>query len=138
MSKWINVYDRLPKHLENVIIAVKSDYGNGDIEIDVCAGKYINFENDVLDEAIYNIKSANRIGGFDIYENLNEGQPIEVTHWMPMPEPPNKEDKEQQIEIKHCATCGGSATIIRHCDALGADIYRVECQNIDCHKMAHT
>jgi len=49
----------------------------------------------------------------------------------------SSEDKKQ-LEIKPCAICGGSATIIRHCDALGADIYRVECQNIDCHKMAHT
>jgi hypothetical protein len=48
----------------------------------------------------------------------------------------SSEDKEQQI--KPCTTCGGSATVIRHCDALGTDIYRVECQNIDCQKMPCT
>lgn len=46
-----------------------------------------------------------------------------------------KEDKEQ---IKPCAICGGSATVVRHCKTLGKDRYSVECQNIDCHKMART
>ena len=83
---WISVHDKMPQHSETVIITICQDlsYGkNTDISIVVCEGTY--------DEDGGYIPSGNKIGGFDTYNDWDEGQPITVTHWQPFPVAPKEE-----------------------------------------------
>lgn len=66
MSEWIYVKDRLPPQYESVLIAVKE---NDKYEVDF----------GYIDER----------GEWTIFSDFDIGH--EITHWMPLPEPP-KED----------------------------------------------
>ncbi len=79
MSEWNSVKDRLPKSLANkVIVHCKNGYvGFGHYED--CKGA----------QTWYNLESQEPFSAWD-YE---EGD-YEVTHWMPLPEPPKEEDHD--------------------------------------------
>jgi hypothetical protein len=61
--KWINVNDRLPEEDQEVIVC--------------------NFIGEVFIDKYINDWGTWRIGDFDIEE---------ISHWMPLPESPNRED----------------------------------------------
>lgn len=63
MIEWIDVEEKLPKREEKILVFATPMYGSLSIEL----GKYCN------DDFYINDRSAR------------------VTHWMPLPEPPNAE-----------------------------------------------
>lgn len=75
--KWISVKDRLPKKITNkVLVYCKCGY--------IGFGHYEEFRG-VKDW--YNLESGKPFRGWDL-----EGcETYEVTHWMPLPEPPKEE-----------------------------------------------
>ena len=79
MSEWISVKDRLPNHNDSVVFA---DIAHGEI-YSVVAGDfhYGEFRADTC-----GLQASNYDGGACIYLDSN----MDVTHWMPLPEPPSK------------------------------------------------
>ena len=79
MSEWISVKDRLPEFIENKFVS-ENVLGVVDGKI----GVYCRF----IDEGWYWTKVHN-IGWEDLRESETEANDeYEVTHWMPLPEPP--------------------------------------------------
>lgn len=75
-GKWIPVTERLPNLYEDCFVLVKMKYEwEDDYEYHVDAGCYVG--------------DNGYIGSFNTYNDWDEGQQyIQVTHWMPLPEPP--------------------------------------------------
>lgn len=76
MSEWISVKDRLPEDMGEVLVIV--------------SGK--PHENITLDGA-YEIAEYDPVEGW-ILEMWPEWRSGVVTHWMPLPEPPEEEQKK--------------------------------------------
>ena len=79
MSEWISVKDRLPEDFGEVLVIV--------------SGK--PHENITLDGA-YEIAEYDPVEGW-ILEMWPEWCSGVVTHWMPLPEPPEEEQKNERI-----------------------------------------
>jgi hypothetical protein len=77
-GEWISVDDRLPEDISTYLIVIKekdifNDRWNYEVDVAYSQGSYIdNF--------------------WDTFNDWCEGQEVHVTHWMPLPEPP-QEDK---------------------------------------------
>lgn len=77
MSRWISVEDRLPTSIVNkVIVRCKCGY--------VGFGHYEKYHGK---EVWYNLESQKPFTDWDI----EDCETYEITHWMPLPEPPRKE-----------------------------------------------
>lgn len=81
MSEWISVKDRLPEHDQNVLIFAegKSDYNFGDTVIEISHIGNQKFFHDSPDNWCW-------IAPWQ-YFTTN----YEITHWMPLPQPPERE-----------------------------------------------
>ena len=85
MSEWIIIEEgcKLPNPCESVLVSIVTDwsYGKG---TDVCYEvDYAQFQDDgsgYLDTILPGV-------GFDTNNDWDEGQPIKVVAWMPLPEP---------------------------------------------------
>ena len=76
-SKWISVEDRLPKDIANkVIVRCKNGY--------IGLGHYEDFQGD---KDWYNLESGKPFWEWDLDGCVS----YEVTHWMPLPQPPMEE-----------------------------------------------
>lgn len=82
MSEWISVKDRLPGRYETVLIAISTVNGYGDPAKLVTIGGY-----DHSEKRWEQYTSTDR--------QLCQGET--VTHWMPLPEPPEEEQKNERI-----------------------------------------
>ena len=77
MVGWISVNDRLPKNMANkVLVCCKNGY--------VGFGHYEKFRGN---EVWYNLENDRPFTDW----NLDDCETYEVTHWMPLPEPPEVE-----------------------------------------------
>ena len=77
MSRWISVEDRLPTSIVNkVIVRCKCGY--------VGFGHYEKYHGK---EVWYNLESQKPFTDWDI----EDCETYEITHWMPLPEPPREE-----------------------------------------------
>lgn len=77
VQEWISVDDDLPKKITNkVIVLCKNGYIG-----------YGHYENYMGDQTWYNLESGKPF----TYWDLEDLESYEVTHWMPMPEPPKGE-----------------------------------------------
>lgn len=76
MNNWISVEDRLPKEDEGVLVCVNGIWGN------------ITFVN-AIQIAVYSQKDGWIIEGFVEFDNPA------VEYWMPLPEPPKGEKKDE-------------------------------------------
>lgn len=79
MSEWISVEERLPTVYDDYLVAIKQKYPeekdyeyNTDMALFVGWGGYIDDKWDTVHDWI-------------------EGQETHITHWMPLPEPPEEE-----------------------------------------------
>ena len=81
MSEWISVKDRLPKRDANVMCITPTRW--------IHIGRY---QGDKFENAIFF-----RRWGYDKKIGAERYIPTEVTHWMPLPEPP-KETEERKEE----------------------------------------
>lgn len=72
-QRWIPVNERLPKNFMNVLIWDK-------IDGDTFTGHYSKYDGWTIDG----------------WEDADE--PFEITHWMPLPEPPEKGGKENAAD----------------------------------------
>lgn len=78
MSEWISVKDRLPEKIANkVIVCCKNGY--------VGFGHYEKFNGF---QTWYNLESQKPFTDWD----LKNCETYEVTHWMPLPQPPEEEN----------------------------------------------
>ena len=76
-SKWISVKDRLPEKITNkVIVLCKNGYRG--------FGHYENYKGK---QTWYNLESDKPFTDWD----LEDCESYEVTHWMPLPQPPKGE-----------------------------------------------
>lgn len=90
MSEWISVKDRLPEEETDVLILVKetdNTFGTG--HPDVCYWQFVGWMIDGRWETVY--CHGNRAIA---EENARGGSVHEVTHWMPLPEPPDRRPPE--------------------------------------------
>lgn len=82
MSEWISVDDRLPNNLHPVLI--KQIY-----EDEILIG-YINNHGEWIEQCnniqVYGDAYCERV----IAKVFDEEDYLKVTHWMPLPQPPNK------------------------------------------------
>lgn len=86
MSEWISVKDRLPEEEKDVLILVKetdNTFGTG--HPDVYYWQFVGWMIDGCWETVY--CHGNRAIA---EENARGGSVHEVTHWMPLPEPPKE------------------------------------------------
>ncbi len=79
-QEWISVEERLPE--TNVECLVAAKVGNGMV---VDLGEYISYINNITKEQGYEWMITN---------DWDEGEGCEITHWMPLPEPPKMKDGE--------------------------------------------
>ena len=93
MSEWISVKDRLPNESGTYLVNI-----HGEDETDVC---------DFVTEAWYTPLPTplfNKEVGWTI---LNEFYKFttqlreQITHWMPLPEPPEEDDHDERKENEH-------------------------------------
>ena len=78
-NEWIRVGDRLPKSIINkAIVYCKNGY--------IGYGHYEDYKGEKI---WYNLESGEPFSAWDI-DDCNS---YEVTHWMPLPDPPNKNNK---------------------------------------------
>ena len=85
-DKWVSVKDCMPDVIKDYIVATKEKY------------KYENkwITNSYV--ATYNPFNENKNSPYivddvwDFYDDINEGQETHVTHWMEIPEPPEREE----------------------------------------------
>lgn len=78
MNQWISVKDRLPQKITNKVLVL-------------CKNKYVGFghyEKYKGAETWYNLESQKPFNDWD----LDDCETYEVTHWMPLPEPPEGEE----------------------------------------------
>ena len=80
VQKWIPVTERLPEAVDSYLVVVKYKYDwedEYDIYVDVAT--YNPYEKAYIDDC------------WNTYNDWDEGQQyIHVTHWMPLPEPPEE------------------------------------------------
>jgi hypothetical protein len=77
VQRWIPVTERLPKRMANkVIVRCKNDY--------IGFGHYEDYKGK---QTWYNLESDRPFTDWD----LEDCESYEVTHWMPLPEPPKGE-----------------------------------------------
>lgn len=85
MSEWISVKDRLPKTDGHYLVYKDTGFGFGLQEV---CGFARNLKD--IDDECFTRKKA----GFYKYDReCGFYEPADITHWMPLPEPP-KEDNE--------------------------------------------
>lgn len=82
MAEWISVKDRLPD--EGKYLVCKDVHGNK--IIDICA--YTN-NLEAIDK--YDFQGQNRGGWYGYDSECGYFERRNVTHWMPLPEPPKEE-----------------------------------------------
>ena len=77
-QRWIPVAERLPELYQECFVLVKMKYEwEKDYEYNVDSGCYVG--------------EHGYIGNFNTNNDWNEGQDdIQITHWMPLPEPPKE------------------------------------------------
>ena len=78
MMEWISVMDRLPEDYGVCLV-----YGR----LKVCTGKTI-YQAQYIKKAQHSWKTI-----------VFESQPLDITHWMPLPEPPTDE-KDKKLTTK--------------------------------------
>jgi hypothetical protein len=83
-AEWISVKDRLPQPSEKCVVALK--VGN---ETQIDLGERV---------PCYNLRTKERYYEWEITYDWDEGQGCEITHWMPLPQPPKMKgaDDEQR------------------------------------------
>lgn len=77
-DRWISANERLPEDGARVLVIVECVMSDGETEKLVTVGEYESREEDLW--LYYPYKDRGK------YEN-----PLGVTHWMPLPEPPEDE-----------------------------------------------
>ncbi len=97
MSEWISVKDRLPTTSEDCLLFIKqyrSDSGSFWSD-HIVTGFWSNeYEDDEVGFYAQNFTiefighKDNELDGVNDYEFLSDSKHIEITHWMPLPEPP--------------------------------------------------
>lgn len=91
---WISVKDRLPEFMEEVLLRV--NYYDSFIHIQgYCYNEFMNIENPSLEDVFfeYRVPDVEVNAGeaiIIIKQTLFKLSSDEVTHWMPLPEPPKK------------------------------------------------
>ena len=85
MSKWIPITSgcEMPYDQESVLVTIceYNNYGGG-------AGKlYFYTDIGTYDSQGGYLDSSNGVGGFDTFNDWDEGQPIKVIAWMKKPKP---------------------------------------------------
>ena len=94
MSGWISVKDRLPEYPGHYLVCTSINYWHGgcmDVNVNHKYGKngtpvgYDGTTMSVID--CY----------FDATGNWNRACNAHITHWMPLPEPPEEEPKNERI-----------------------------------------
>ena len=94
---WVETKDRMPKSGEPVLVFVQGVYGNKTRRLRACyAAKYTLVQSELAndDNADYDEGTDEHYCAEGWYET-NEFEEVhwridgEVTHWMPLPEPPN-------------------------------------------------
>lgn len=77
-NEWISVEDRLPQSIINkVLVYCENGY--------IGYGHYEKYQGE---ETWYNLESGEPFASW----NLENCSPYKVTHWMPLPNPPERED----------------------------------------------
>ena len=89
MSEWISVKERLPNEEDDVLILVREieHYGRHHEKRKVYYWQFVGWRVDEKWATTY-------CHGFRYIDDENEKEPRcehEVTHWMPLPEPPEEE-----------------------------------------------
>jgi hypothetical protein len=90
--KWINVKDRLPEEHDKYLCAEYSKTFNRYFI------RTLWFTKDLYKHDRYDFLDKKGIGGF--YESSGEWGTVlieDVTHWMPLPEPPQAEQKLKEM-----------------------------------------
>ena len=80
-NEWISVAERLPEEQETYLVVIKEwshSRGRWNHEVDVATsgGTYID-------------------GFWDTFNDWCEGQEVHITHWMPLPKPPQEVEQQQ-------------------------------------------
>ena len=70
--EWINVEDRLPEMLQSVLISITNDMTDGSVS-----------------EAMHQMDGEFLLRAELATRRVNARACVGVTHWMPLPEPPN-------------------------------------------------
>lgn len=77
-NEWVSVEERLPKSIVNkVLVYCENGY--------IGYGHYEKYQGE---ETWYNLESGEPFASW----NLENCSPYKVTHWMPLPNPPERED----------------------------------------------
>ena len=81
LPRWIPVTERLPEVVDTYLVVVKYKYDwEDEYDIDVDVATYNPYEKAYIDDC------------WNTYNDWDEGQQyIHVTHWMPLPQPPEGE-----------------------------------------------
>lgn len=103
--EWISVTERLPKKMTNkVIVHCKNGY--------IGFGHYEDYKGN---KDWYNLENGELFSKW----NLEDCEPYEVAHWMPLPEPP-KEETQQDCTYNKDGHCIGQK-LMPECDAKSCD-----------------
>lgn len=85
-NEWISVEDRLPESIVNkVLVYCENGY--------IGYGHYEKYQGE---ETWYNLESGEPFSSW----SLQNCSPYKVTHWMPLPEPPDRRPPEEEEETK--------------------------------------
>ncbi len=87
IGEWISVKDRLPEKEEGLYLI----FANGHVRTAFYSNSL--FEHSILDSNWQNITLNNDRGGFHNWDpSIEDEVELEnVTHWMPLPDPPEKD-----------------------------------------------
>jgi hypothetical protein len=81
-SKWISVEERLPEPNVGCIVAAKV----GNIMVTDFAERV----------AYYNLRTQETTYAWEIMHDWDEGEGCEITHWMPLPQPPKMKGADDE------------------------------------------
>lgn len=95
MSEWISVKDRLPEVEDDVLVRVREieTYGRHNERKKTYNWFFVGYYDGTEWLTVY-------CHGCEYLYKVNESDPRcvhEVTHWMPLPEPPEEEQKNERI-----------------------------------------